>query len=69
MSTKTEDKSTGASDSKTAQAYVINEKGEEIPITDEMVAQSMAEVKLNSIGAHTGFNKVITDDMLPPEEE
>ena len=46
------------------QAYVINEKGEEVPITDLMVEESMKEIKLQSIGAHTGFNKIITDDML-----
>lgn len=51
------------------QAYVINEKGEEVPITDLMVEESMKEVKLQSIGAHTGFNKVITDDMLENPEE
>lgn len=51
------------------QAYVINEKGEEVPITDLMVEESMKEVKLRSIGAHTGFNKVITDDMLENPED
>ncbi|MEX1033443.1 MAG: PA1571 family protein [Cellvibrionaceae bacterium] len=44
--------------------YVINEKGEEVPITDDMVAKSMAEAKLKSIGAHTGYTKAVTDEML-----
>ena len=52
-----------------SQGHIINEKGEEIPITDEMVADSMADIKLQSIGAHTGFTKAITDDMLPPDLE
>jgi hypothetical protein len=51
------------------QAHIVNEKGEEIPITDEMVAESMADVKLQSIGVHTGFTKIITDDMLPDPEK
>lgn len=51
------------------QGYVLNEKGEEVPITDDMVINSMKEIKLQSIGAHTGFNKVITDDMLPDLDE
>jgi len=46
--------------------FYINEKGEEVPITEEMVAKSMEKVKLQSIGAHTGYTKAITDDMLPP---
>ena len=45
--------------------YIINDRGEEIPITEEMVAQSMADIKLQSIGTHTGYNKAISDDMLP----
>lgn len=44
--------------------YVLNEKGEEVPITEEMVEQSMNEVKLQSMGVHTGYNKIITDEML-----
>lgn len=44
--------------------YVINEKGEEVEITEEMVKESMDEAKLQSIGAHTGYHKKITDDML-----
>lgn len=44
--------------------YVLNEKGEEVPITEEMVEQSMTEVKLQSMGVHTGYNKIITDEML-----
>ncbi|GAB1256626.1 hypothetical protein NBRC116494_11280 [Aurantivibrio plasticivorans] len=47
-----------------SQAFVINDKGEEIPITDEMVQRSMRDAKLQSIGTHTGYHKVITDDML-----
>lgn len=46
------------------QGYVLNEKGEEVPITDDMVTDAMKDIKLQSIGAHTGFNKAITDDML-----
>ncbi len=59
-----------ASDSKNTQnqsnplGFVINEKGEEVPITEEMVAQSMSEVKLHSIGAHTGYHQVLTDEMI-----
>jgi len=48
------------------QGYLVNEKGEEIPITEEMMAESMRKIKLKSIGAHTGYTKAITDDMLPP---
>jgi hypothetical protein len=44
--------------------FIVNEKGEEIPITDEMVEQSLNEVKLQSMGVHTGINKIITDEML-----
>ncbi len=51
-----------------AQGCILNEKGEEIPITDKMVTEAMKDIKLQSIGAHTGFNKAITDDMLPPED-
>ncbi|MGI1679952.1 MAG: hypothetical protein K6L75_14515 [Cellvibrionaceae bacterium] len=51
-------------DSSNPLGFVINEKGEEVPITDEMVSRSMDEVKLHSIGAHTGHHKIITDDML-----
>ncbi len=52
-----------------SQGHFINEHGEEVPITDEMVTNSMAEIKLQSIGAHTGFTKAITDDMLPGAED
>ena len=48
--------------------HIVTESGEEIPITDEMVAESMADIKLQSIGAHTGFTKAITDDMLPDSD-
>lgn len=44
--------------------YLINDRGEEIPITDQMVSESMAKIKLKSIGAHTGYTKAITEDML-----
>lgn len=47
-----------------AQGFVLNERGEEVPITDEMVTDAMRKIKLQSIGAHTGFNKAITDEML-----
>lgn len=47
------------------QGCIINEKGEEVPITQGMVEQSLEEAKLKSIGAHTGYTKIITDDMLP----
>lgn len=53
----------------TSRACLLNEKGEEVPITDEMVQDSMAEIKLKSIGAHTGFNKIITDEMILDAEE
>ena len=43
---------------------VLNDKGEEVPITDEMVKQSLDEVKFQSMGVHTGINKIITDEML-----
>ena len=46
------------------QGFILNENGEEVPITDEMVTNAMKDIKLQSIGAHTGFNKAITDDML-----
>lgn len=46
------------------QGYILNEKGEEIPITEEMVTDAMKKIKLQSIGAHTGFNKAITDEMI-----
>lgn len=51
-----------------AQGYILNEKGEEVPITDEMVTDAMKKIKLQSIGAHTGFTKAITDDMLKEYE-
>lgn len=47
------------------QGYLINERGEEVPITQSMVDESLEKAKLKSIGAHTGYNKAITDDMLP----
>lgn len=47
-----------------AQGFILNEKGEEVPITDEMVTDAMKKIKLQSIGAHTGFNKAITDEMI-----
>lgn len=46
---------------------IINENGEEVPITDDMVSESMNKIKLHSIGAHTGFTKAISDDMLPDD--
>lgn len=49
--------------------YLINEKGEEIPITEEMMAESMRKIKLKSIGAHTGYTKAVTDDMVPEVTE
>ena len=52
----------------TYQAYLVNEKGEEIPITEEMMADSMAKIKLKSIGTHTGYTPAITPDMLPETE-
>ena len=51
-----------------SQGFVLNEKGEEIPITDEMVTEAMKDIKLQSIGAHTGFTKAITDYMLPEKD-
>ena len=46
------------------QGYVINDLGEEVPITEEMMAESMRKIKLKSIGAHTGYTKAITPDMV-----
>lgn len=46
---------------------IINEHGEEVPITDDMVSESMTKIKLHSIGTHTGFTKAISDDMLSDE--
>lgn len=46
------------------QGYVINEKGEEILITEEMMADSMRKIKLKSIGAHTGHTKAVTQEMV-----
>ncbi|GAB1264918.1 hypothetical protein NBRC116493_21810 [Aurantivibrio infirmus] len=51
------------------QANIVNEKGEEVPITESMVEESMAEAKLQSIGTHTGYNKAITDEMLRKAQE
>jgi len=51
------------------QGYVINEKGEEVPITEEMMAESMRKIKLKSIGAHTGYTKAITPDMVAEQSE
>lgn len=51
------------------QANIVNEKGEEVPITESMVNESMAEAKLKSIGTHTGYNKAITDEMLRKAQE
>ena len=51
------------------QGYLINEKGEEIPITEEMMAESMRKIKLKSIGAHTGYTKAITPDMVPEKAD
>ena len=48
----------------TFRAYLVNEKGEEVPITEDMMADSMAKIKLKSIGAHTGYQKAITNQML-----
>ncbi len=50
--------------SKDYQGYVINEKGEEVPITEEMMAESLSKIKLKSIGAHTGYTKAITQEMV-----
>lgn len=51
-----------------SECNVINEHGEESPITDEMVVESMSKIKLESIGAHTGFTKAITDQMIADAE-
>lgn len=48
---------------------IVNEKGEEVPITDEMVSQSLDEIKLQSMGVHTGINKIITDEMLSESDQ
>lgn len=59
MSDKTQQDKTSPS-----QGFILNEKGEEIAITDTMVTEAMRKIKLQSIGAHTGFNKAITEEML-----
>ena len=51
------------------QGYVVNEKGEEVPITEEMMADSMRKVKLQSIGAHTGYTKAVTAEMVAEHAE
>ena len=50
------------------QGYVINDQGEEIPITEAMLAESLSKIKLKSIGTHTGYTKAITDDMVEEAE-
>ncbi len=66
MATKGQDKGKGTAKDqpKGMGAYLINEQGEEIPITDEMIDEAMKDIKLQSIGAHTGYTKAITDEML-----
>ena len=51
------------------QGYVINEKGEEVPITEEMMTESLRKIKLQSIGAHTGYTKAITPEMVAEQTE
>lgn len=46
------------------QGFLVNEKGEEIPITEEMMEESMRKIKLQSIGTHTGYHPAISDKML-----
>lgn len=53
-----------------SQFAIINEQGEEIPITEEMIEESFASAKPNSIGKHTipGM-PIITDDMLEDNDD
>lgn len=51
------------------QGYFVNEKGEEVPITEEMMAESMRKIKLKSIGAHTGYTKAVTAEMVAEQAE
>lgn len=54
----------GVPDKTSPMGNIINEHGEEVPITDDMVSESMTKIKLHSIGTHTGFTKAVSDDML-----
>ena len=59
------DKTSGKTDDEIDfHGYFINEQGEEVLITEEMMSNSMAKIKLKSIGAHTGYTKAITDKMV-----
>ena len=44
---------------------IIDDNGREIPITDEMINEALADVKPLSIGWKSGMMEVVTDDMLP----
>lgn len=46
------------------QGAIINENGEEVPITDEMIQRALDDIKPKSIGWRTGMMGAITDEML-----
>ena len=50
--------------SQASQGALIDEKGREVPITEEMIQQAFDKIKPKSIGWKTGMMEVITDDML-----
>lgn len=46
------------------QGAIIDEHGQEVPITEDMIQQAFDKIKPKSIGWKTGMMEVITDDML-----
>ncbi len=48
---------------------IIDENGNEVPITDEMIDKACMDAKPQSIGKHTGVMPVITDEMLKKLKE
>ncbi len=43
---------------------IIDEKGNEVPITDDMIKDALTTIKPHSIGWKSGMMDIITDDML-----
>ncbi len=64
-----DNKDSKPADEPVAQCAVIDENGEEVPITDEMIQHALDEIKPQSIGWKTGMMEAITDDMLEEAEK
>ena len=64
------DKKSESSTTKSSpQGAIIDENGEEVPITDEMIQHALDDIKPQSIGWKTGMMGAITDEMLEQQKK